>query len=175
MASNAERQRRYRKHRAGDHSLCLPENCSGSSAPAAASTPPGVSVPPRPVEPSTRRGDQLWADMEGAELGPAHRVLLREACRIADRLDDLDALLTGRADRWLHLNVDEDNGQVIVVVDQLLGEARQHATALRGLVSELRQAVPAPKKGSVKPDASKGGGLSDLSARIADRRRASAR
>lgn len=99
-------------------------------------------------------------------LSPAQRVLLEEACRIADRLDRLDDLIEGGRDQWLHLSgVD---GEVRVVVDALLAETRQQATALRGLMAEItkgsssaRPARPAPKKGA---------GVADISSRIAARR-----
>jgi hypothetical protein len=99
-------------------------------------------------------------------VGPAHRVLLDEACRIADRLDRLDALLAGRDDGWLRLSYEGD--QVTVVVDALLAESRQQATALRGLVAELRQA--SAKTSKPAQSKAKGAGVADLSSRIAARR-----
>lgn len=164
LTAGAERQRRYKRHKAGDHSLCLPGRCDlAGEAP--------ELVTPSDDNPESRRGPRgirLWQDMASAGLGPAHRVLLEEACRIADRLDRLDAILDGRED-WLKLDVGDDGSQVRVSVDGVLAEARQQATTLRGLVAELRAALP---KATPTPKAN-GGGLSDLSARIAARRGAS--
>jgi hypothetical protein len=160
--AGAERQRRYKRHKAGDHSLCLPASCDKA----------GQSSPTVTVGGRGERGARLWAEMADG-LGPAHRVLLEEACRIADRLDRLDALLEGRQDAWLRFDSSrDDGGEVRVVIDALLGESRQQATALRGLVAEIRAAMG--KSGRPVPVKPKGAGLGDLSARIAARRGAPA-
>lgn len=113
--------------------------------------------------------------MADSGLGPAHRVLLEEACRIADRLDRLDALIDGR-EEWLRLGVSDDGTEVRVTVDNLLSETRQQASALRGLVAELRAATAKPgvRQATSGQRGGKGGGLSDLTARIAARRGSSA-
>ncbi len=118
--------------------------------------------------------------MADARLGPAHRVLLEEACRLADRLDRLDRLLERRGEQWARTHVEDgvgDDVRIVVVVDALLSEARQHATALRGLVGELRQALAAGRKTPHPNDAgsSKGGGALAHLADAAARRRASSR
>lgn len=111
------------------------------------------------------RGAELWSAMEGLELGPAHRVLLVEACRLADRLDRFDRVLTGG--KWFFDRRDDDD-RVEVVIDAVLSEARQHAQALKALVSELE---PRPKVGSSPvPQVNGGAGIADLAARIAARR-----
>lgn len=125
-----------------------------------------------PAERFGRRGSALWSQMSDATPGPAHRVLLEEACRIADRLDRLDAMIAGRED-WVRLRSrDEDETTFVVVIDALLAESRQQATALRGLVAEIRAATG--KSGRPVPVKPKGAGLGDLSARIAARRGAPA-
>jgi hypothetical protein len=100
-------------------------------------------------------------------------VLLLEACRIADRLDKLDAQLRG--EDWLRFLVDEAGTAVSVVVDKPLAEARQQATALKQIVAELRTAAgkstaktPRASAGSTKG----GAGIADITARIAERRAA---
>lgn len=121
--------------------------------------------------------------MSGLQLGPAHRVLLQEACRTADRLDRLDRMLDNRDD-WIQARV-LDLGEakhVRVTVDGLLSEARQQALALRSIVGELRQALGAinahAAPGAPPPSSSsstsssdtprKGlGSIGDLTARIA--------
>lgn len=169
LTAGAERQRRYKRHKAGDHSLCLSGRCDrAGETPEPVTKSDGNAAAPRGP-----RGLRLWQEMASAGLGPAHRVLLEEACRIADRLDRLDAILDGRAD-WLRLDVGDDGSRVRVSVDGVLAEARQQATALRGLVAELRAALPkAAGKAASTPKAG-GGGLGDLNARIAARRGAAA-
>lgn len=188
MATAAERQRRYRRHSKGDHTLCDPKRCSPDQAPNPTAAPsPREQLPAAP--PVTQRdcgesreaqlgprGHELWSQMHDAGLGPAHRVLLYEACRIADRLDRLDAMLAGRED-WVRLQSRDGDAAFVVVVDALLAEARQQASALRGLVGELRQALPASKKSSSRSagseTSSKGAaGVADLAARAARRRAA---
>jgi hypothetical protein len=87
------------------------------------------------------RGEQLWKDLRGDSLSPELRVLLEEACRIADRLDNLDGLISGDADSWVSLVEDRgDPERQYVVIDKPLAEARQHALALKQLITELRAA-----------------------------------
>jgi hypothetical protein len=103
--------------------------------------------------------------MAGVEMGPLHRVLLAEACRLADRLDRFERVLSGG--RWFFERRDDD-GRVEIVIDQVLSEARQHASALKAIVTELE---PKPKAGSSPVPQVKGGaGVADLAARIAARR-----
>lgn len=96
--------------------------------------------------------------MSGDKLDASKRVLLEEACRIADRLDKLDALLVGDAAAWFRFSVDESGTEVTVIVDKVLSEARQQAVALKQLISELRQ-------GAAAEPASGGSVLDQLAAR----------
>jgi hypothetical protein len=59
-----------------------------------------------------------------------------------------------------------DNGETRVVIDDLLAEARQHGTVLKGMVAELAR-TPRPNVPAGPPSKS---GLADLAARIAARR-----
>jgi hypothetical protein len=92
---------------------------------------------------------------------------LEEACRITDRLDVLNSILL-RASSQVKGDDEESSGES-ADFSGVLAESRQQATALRGLIAEIRQgqrnAAPAvvPKVG--------GKGVSDLSARIAERRK----
>jgi hypothetical protein len=91
------------------------------------------------------RGRRLWRDLTTASRhGPAQLVLAEEACRLADRLDQLHALLSGEASAWASLQLASDDGatEVTVIISSVLSEARLHATALKGIVTELRQATP---------------------------------
>lgn len=140
MASvGAERQRRYRAHAKGDHSLCDPaRQCDGVTVTPVTHNAPSLTCPAG----LRTRGRRLWRDLtDGKAIEPAQRVLIEEACRIADRLDRLDALLTGDAEDWVRLVDDRgDPERQTVVIDKPLAEARQQATALKQIIAELRQA-----------------------------------
>jgi hypothetical protein len=156
----ADRQRRYRQHAKGDHSLCDPERrCDAVT---------GVTLGPR--------GSRLYREMTaGPKLGPAQMVLLEEACRLADRLDTLDRFLSGDSRTWLRFFVDDTGTEVTVTIDNVLSEARQQAVALKQLLSELRQATAAkPGTPAAGKTTAKGAGIADLTARIAAARRADA-
>jgi hypothetical protein len=88
------------------------------------------------------RGRRLWREItEGYDLveKPAELVMLEEACRIADRLEKLDEILSGDVDEWMRLQLPrEGSGTVRVVVDGALAEARQQANQLKQLVAALR-------------------------------------
>lgn len=166
--SPAVRTRRSRAHARGDHSLCNPDRCADAGEPL-----PSSSTGDELGE----RGARLWREMTSqvaAPLGPAQLVLLEEACRMADRLDRLNGVLCSREEEtWLRFDVREDGTEVRVVIDGVLSEARQQATALRGLVAELARTagrVPKPLPG---PNGSAGtgaqSGVADLTTRIADR------
>lgn len=80
--------------------------------------------------------------MKGDTLAPDQRVLLEEACRIADRLDELDDFLDGRQDAWMRFHSRNEDGSVVtVVIDKALSEARQQAVALKQLLSDLKSAA----------------------------------
>lgn len=63
-------------------------------------------------------------------------VLLEEAARIADRLDQLDRLLKGDVDVWCSIAEGRD-GDLQVRVDAALVEARQQASVLRQILVAL--------------------------------------
>lgn len=86
------------------------------------------------------RGAKLWLDLSGDVLPPGQRVLLEEACRIADRLDKLDRMLAGDATDWIGL-VEKRRGDpevLEVTIDRPLAEARQQQLALKQLLAEMR-------------------------------------
>lgn len=96
-------------------------------------------------------------------LTPAHLVLLEEACRIADRLDLLNTML-----RALSGEVNPDVAQ-FADISGLLGESRQQSSALKLLLAEVRQGQTG--SGPAREEPAGGAGVSDLTKRIADRRR----
>lgn len=67
---------------------------------------------------------------------PSLTVLVVEAGRIVDRLDDLDAVLSGDVDTWLTIAEGRD-GDINLRVDSALTEARQQASVLRQLLVEI--------------------------------------
>lgn len=84
------------------------------------------------------RGSALWtALMAGRGQDAARAVLAGEAARLADRLDGLDRLLSGKHDGLAQLSPRKSDGAVVLVVDSAASEARQAATALRQLIYQL--------------------------------------
>lgn len=92
------------------------------------------------------RGRQLYRDME-AGRSPGQLALLLEACRTADRLEELNGLLLARRGQWARLRLprrvgdllesadgDQLEVELIVSVDSLLAEARQQAIVYRQLI-----------------------------------------
>ncbi len=83
------------------------------------------------------RGSRLWEAYSRLVDGQKGLVLLEEACRIADRLDRLDALLVGDTDVWFRLVHNARTEDYEIKVDGALVEARQQAAVLRQLLSSL--------------------------------------
>jgi hypothetical protein len=159
------RARRSRAHHAGDHSLCRPDRCNVVAAEEA------LLVVRQTAEPDGLHagGQRLWQQVTaGSSLGPVAMTMLTEACRIVDRLDTLDRQLKG--DAWLRFRHDESGTEVTVFVDRVLAEAREQATTLKGLLVELQRLMPSKSA----PAKRVGGGVADITARIAARRSPSA-
>lgn len=164
MMTDAERQRRSRRHKRGDHSLCDPQRRCW----AATHVEVNAAVAAGKLAPDGNlglRGQNLRAALADVDLSPLHRVLVDEAVRISDRLDRLDAALKSKK-LWMRFDV-ADGGEVVVVVDGILAEARQQASALKAIVTELRQAVDGAAK-TVKREGD--GALADFLAHAARRR-----
>lgn len=91
------------------------------------------------------RGQKLWDDLtEAHDLDPSQRVVLEEACRCADRLDQLDDIIAGKGVLALmhfrHM-VDHDTDEqrtIVMTVDGALSEARQQQNVLKQLLVALR-------------------------------------
>lgn len=102
---------------------------------------------------------------------PAVDAILTQACRVADRLDRIDEVESGRA-AWielLHFRVDVDAEQeVAVTIDGIVSESRQQALALKQLVSQLPE-VESVAAG-VGLSESKGTVLDELERRRASRK-----
>lgn len=119
------------------------------------------------------RGQRLYdALSKGADA--ATLVLLEEAARTADRLDDLDRVIAGKGVlQLLRFRLSDDEGRVAEVkFDAVLGEARQQASVLRQMLVTLgvgKAAAEAPASSG------KGSALDELTARRAGRQSGSAR
>ena len=75
---------------------------------------------------SKTRGALLWDEVAGAhELDPSQRLILEEACRVADRLDELDKLVTAR-------------GVASALDSGILAESRQQQNVMKQLMVALR-------------------------------------
>jgi hypothetical protein len=106
------------------------------------------------------RGQRLWTDLGGDDSPPAERVLLEEICRLADRLDVLDRVLTTGGD-WLSFEPMTPDGTVVkVVITGVLSEARQQQATFKALLAELRQMRGAGRTaGAPAPRADQGEGV----------------
>jgi len=62
--------------------------------------------------------------------------LTEEACRIKERLDRLEAIISGTDPGWMDIQLTD--GTLEVIVNRPLAEARQQALALRAILAELR-------------------------------------
>lgn len=175
----AERARRARRHKKGDHSLCDPQRRCELVEQAAANEAVAASVE-RTERIGSRygpRGQDLWDSVADEPwVGPLQRQVLDEACRLADRLDRLDHALENKG-TWLRYET-TDGGDVVITIDSVLSEARQQALALRALLADLTKASIPAKSGSTGAGgltpARKGGGVLDLQARARARRRTGA-
>lgn len=88
-----------------------------------------------------------------AESDAAVAALLTEACRVADRLDRLHEIETGKVD-WFELmrfRTRTDAGdEITVTIDGVVAESRQQANTLRQLVVELMKVKPV-ERAALKP------------------------
>lgn len=124
------------------------------------------------------RGAQLWRDMGGSwEQDPGARLLLHEACRLADRLETFDRVLRGDINTWLTFELPRDGSDdepLRLKVDAAVAEARLHVTTLRQVLAQLRRVRPtgrllpgAPSEPTPPPERNP---VDDLAARRAERR-----
>ena len=117
------------------------------------------------------RGKRLWREMDGDQLPPLLRVVLEEACRLADTLDKLNAIALSSKQQWMELIPDDviDSGvEITITVNPILGERRQTALALRQLISEIRSALKFAQDND-SSNADKEDGSDEFSRRRAER------
>lgn len=109
---------------------------------------PAAKKRAKPAKPRFgERGQRLWVAYSELVDGEIGTLLLEEACRLADRLEQLDRLLQGDESLWQFVSRGRGRGRIEVHVDAALVEARQQAVALRQVVSSL------PMKGGADDDA----------------------
>lgn len=75
-----------------------------------------------------------------SESDPAVAALVVEACRIIDRLDNIDDIITGKSEwiQLMHFRVGNEGDQTVTVtLDGVLSEARQQSAALKSLMMQL--------------------------------------
>lgn len=95
------------------------------------------------------RGVALW-DAIADDADPASAVLMAELCRIADRLERLNALLEGGEVEWARVQLPRGGDDKLVLrVDGALIEARQQTQVLRQILGQLGLvgSVVAPESG----------------------------
>lgn len=156
--SDALRARRYRLHSKGDHSICDPKRRCAVVEAAEMAENEGQGEQPGPTR--SVKAQRLYEEMSALGLGPIEEVLLDEACACVDRL----TLLRSRD------------------TEAAMTEARHQATALKGLLAEIRKGVGGPKtprkparSAPAETDEPKGGARdSSFSARLAQKRAAAA-
>lgn len=100
------------------------------------------------------RGRALWADL-GQKQGTLTGELALEACRMVDRLNELDRIVAGKGVLQLmkfrldHVDFDDAGDQrihVTVGFQSVLMEGRLQQTALKDVLKELRAAIAANTK-----------------------------
>jgi hypothetical protein len=110
------------------------------------------------------RANRLAGEIKRDTLTGIPRALADEAVLIVERLEHLDAVLQGDPAAWIQVLDRMPPGYAEVVINAPLAEARQQATALKGLLAELSKALG---QEVAAPVASK---ADELAARRAERR-----
>lgn len=108
-----------------------------AKATATPQVPDGVPTPPDWLK---ARGLELWIEVTQAhDLNASALVLLGEACRTADRLERMAAALSSRTTMWFEIgDIDQATELgVPVIVNGMIGEARQLQTSLRQTLTTL--------------------------------------
>lgn len=83
-------------------------------------------------------GSWLWSEItEAHDLDATQLVQLTEVCRMKDRLDKLDAVLSGDEDAWMRLGTSEGD-ELTLVVDDALVKANQTANQMKQLLAAMR-------------------------------------
>jgi hypothetical protein len=94
-------------------------------------------MPTRRTKPPSA-GERLVEDLSRPDDPYSITVMIKEAGRIADRLDRLAALLSGEKSAWATVRIGRD-GVAELKIDSALQEARAQSTCLRGLLYEIHR------------------------------------
>lgn len=137
---------------------------ANGSAPAKKGTPPAKKAPvpakKRRGRPPESAGAALKRELSGGRDTVGITVLIRQAARVADRLENIDRVLSGDAEAWIKVSLprsDAKRGRIIVEarVDDLVKEERSQTTVLRSLLSEIhrqRSGLPGAPPGPDEDD-----------------------
>lgn len=108
-----------------------------------------MSTPPPDLR---ARGRELWEQMTATrEADAAWLVMLHEACRMADRLDQMSRLLNGDIEVWARIDLpDLDGKPCILIFDDALAEARQYVNTFRQLMTTLKVGVASETRSTEK-------------------------
>lgn len=84
-------------------------------------------------------GRALWDGITDAhELDAVQAAQLTEACRMKDRLDKLDALLSGDVDSWVKVVTNHDGAPISLRIDAAAKLANETANTMKQLLAALR-------------------------------------
>lgn len=109
-----------------------------------------------PTQPKGLRpgGRALWKGLATDGMPENLVALLTEACRVRDRLDQLDEVIQGKGVlQLMHFRsvvdefFDDDPRHVILTVDAVM----QHAATQAGVLKNLLEKIPAPASKAAKP------------------------
>lgn len=95
------------------------------------------------------RAAALWDELYEPKATVDRVVLIGEACRLTDRLDKLDLLLAGDIETWSILIFRSNQDTYELKIDGASSEARQTATALRQILSQLTAGQSESPGGSI--------------------------
>lgn len=104
------------------------------------------------------RAERLARDIKRDTLSGIARALADEAVLILERLEQLDRVLKGDPDAWIGIQARMPAEVAEVTINAPLAEARQQATALKGILVELAKATaqePAVPAGSTSDELAK--------------------
>lgn len=90
-------------------------------------------------------GRAIWLAYKADNLSAGAQALVRELARCADTLDRLDGLASGRRESWAELVYDH-MGEIVLTVDKILTERRNHQMTFKSLHNELRLAGIKPEQ-----------------------------
>lgn len=126
-----------------------PAPAKNGSAPAKKATSPAKKAPapaakrrrPAPETPGAALKRQLTDKRDTVGI----TVLIRQAARVADRLEQIDRVLSGDGEAWIKVaglpRSDEKRGRIVIEarVDDLVKEERSQTTVLRSLLAEIHR------------------------------------